>query len=112
MTERAHPPTAASRTGTVIDRADAAEVEEAARAQARAAAEAVRADADLTLADVLDRVLDRGVVLCGDVTLTVAGIDLVHLSLRALLISAHRADELGVVGSSSTRAVDEGPRRW
>ena len=98
MTERAHPPTAASRTGTVIDRADAAE--------------AVRADADLTLADVLDRVLDRGVVLCGDVTLTVAGIDLVHLSLRALLISAHRADELGVVGSSSTRAVDEGPRRW
>lgn len=39
------------------------------------------------LVDVLDRVLARGVVVAGEVTLTIADVDLVHLSLRALLSS-------------------------
>lgn len=38
-----------------------------------------------TLVDVLDRVIDRGVVIAGDVVLSVAGIDLVHLELRVRL---------------------------
>lgn len=37
------------------------------------------------LVELLDRVLDRGVVLRGDVTISVAGIDLVYLELRLLL---------------------------
>jgi gas vesicle structural protein len=40
---------------------------------------------DQTLVDVLDRVIDRGVVIAGDVVLSVAGIDLVHLELHLRL---------------------------
>jgi hypothetical protein len=48
-------------------------------------------DEDVALVDLLDRVLARGVVVSGEITLTVADVDLVHLSLRALL-SAVRPD--------------------
>ncbi|HEY8471730.1 MAG TPA: gas vesicle protein [Natronosporangium sp.] len=39
------------------------------------------------LVDLLDRVLARGVVVTGEVTLAIADIDLVRISLRALLSS-------------------------
>ena len=39
------------------------------------------------LVDILDRVLARGVVLTGDIVLSVADIDLVRVSLRALISS-------------------------
>ncbi len=39
------------------------------------------------LVELVDRVLDRGVVLRGDVIISVAGIDLVYLELRLLLSS-------------------------
>jgi hypothetical protein len=38
-----------------------------------------------TLVDLLDRVIDRGVVIAGDVVLSVAGVDLVHLELHLRL---------------------------
>lgn len=38
-----------------------------------------------TLVDLLDRVIDRGVVVQGDVILQVAGVDLVHVGLRVVL---------------------------
>jgi Gas vesicle protein len=41
----------------------------------------------LALVDLLDRVLSGGVVISGEVTLSVADIDLVHISLRALITS-------------------------
>lgn len=37
--------------------------------------------------DLLDRVLAGGVVIAGDVTLSIAGVDLVRISLRALVVS-------------------------
>jgi hypothetical protein len=40
---------------------------------------------DATLVDVLDRVLDRGVTITGDVVLSVAGVDLVYLGVRLVL---------------------------
>jgi hypothetical protein len=45
----------------------------------------------VSLVDLLDRVLARGVVVSGEITLTIAEVDLVHVSLRALL-SAVRPD--------------------
>jgi hypothetical protein len=42
---------------------------------------------DNTLVDLLDRLLAGGVVVAGDVTLTVADIDLVRVRLLALLTS-------------------------
>jgi hypothetical protein len=46
------------------------------------------------LIDVLDRLLDTGAVLDGHIVLSVAGVDLVHLGLRALLASVDSAARL------------------
>jgi hypothetical protein len=45
------------------------------------------ADDGLNLVDLLDRLLAGGVVLTGDVTISLAGVDLVRISLRALISS-------------------------
>jgi hypothetical protein len=45
---------------------------------------------DTTLVDVLDHVLNKGVMATGDVMLGVAGIDLVYLRLSTLLCAADR----------------------
>ncbi len=41
----------------------------------------------MSLVDLLDRVLARGVVVTGEITLSIAEVDLVVISLRALLTS-------------------------
>jgi hypothetical protein len=46
----------------------------------------------IALVDLLDRVLARGVVVTGDVTLAIADVDLVTISLRALVSSVRDAD--------------------
>jgi Gas vesicle protein len=40
-----------------------------------------------SLVDLLDRLLAKGVVVAGEVTLSIADVDLVHVSLRALITS-------------------------
>ena len=49
---------------------------------------------ELTLLELLDRVLDKGVVLSGEVTLSVADVDLVYVGLRVLLSSVEAADRM------------------
>jgi hypothetical protein len=44
-----------------------------------------------SLVELVNRVLDRGVVVNGDVTISVAGVDLVYLGLNALLTSVSTA---------------------
>lgn len=46
---------------------------------------------EVALVDLLDRVLAGGVVIAGEITLCIADIDLVRISLRALIASV-RAD--------------------
>lgn len=46
---------------------------------------------EVTLLDLADRLLDKGVVLSGDIVLSVAGVDLVYVSLRALVASVDTA---------------------
>ena len=43
---------------------------------------------DVTLLEILDRVLDKGVVVVGDLTISVADVDLIYLGLRLLICSA------------------------
>jgi hypothetical protein len=45
----------------------------------------------LSLLELLDRVLDKGVVISGDITLAVADVDLVYVGLRVLLSSVEAA---------------------
>lgn len=48
----------------------------------------------VTLVELLDRILDKGVVISGEITLAVAGIDLVEVGLRALVASVDRLERL------------------
>lgn len=43
--------------------------------------------------DLVNRVLDKGVVIQGDITISVAGVDLVYLGLNAVLTSVATAKE-------------------
>ncbi|MFE7515388.1 gas vesicle protein [Streptomyces sp. NPDC057540] len=47
----------------------------------------------IALVDLLDRLLAGGVVITGDIVLTIADIDLVRISLRALITSVTRSDD-------------------
>lgn len=53
------------------------------------------ASREIALVDLLDRVLAGGVVLTGDLTLAIADIDLVHISLRALITSVKDENAAG-----------------
>lgn len=53
----------------------------------------------IALVDLLDRVLAKGVVVSGDLVIAIADVDLVRVSLRAL-ISSVRAGTVGLPGLS------------
>lgn len=48
------------------------------------------------LADVLERVLDKGVVIAGDVTVSLVGVELLNIRLRLLIASVDKAIEMGI----------------
>ena len=56
-----------------------------------------RAERDVALVDLLDRLLGGGVVIAGEITLAAADVDLVHVSLRALVSSVATAQEQGLL---------------
>ncbi len=43
-----------------------------------------------SLCEILDRVLDKGAVASGEITLSLAGVDLVYLNLKLLIASSAR----------------------
>jgi hypothetical protein len=49
--------------------------------------------ADLSLLETLDHVLNRGLVIAGEITISVANIDLIFLGLNVLLSSVETANE-------------------
>jgi hypothetical protein len=51
------------------------------------------AEQDVALVDLVDRLLGGGVVIAGDITLAVADVDLVRISLRALISSVGKLEE-------------------
>jgi hypothetical protein len=58
---------------------------------------AISAERDVALVDLVDRLLGGGVVIAGDITLSVADVDLVYVSLRALVTSVATAQEKGLL---------------
>src|SRR5439155_4475566 len=48
------------------------------------------------MADVLERVLDKGIVIAGDITIDLLQIELLTIKLRLLVASADKARELGI----------------
>ena len=54
----------------------------------------VAKEKEVTILELLDRILNKGVVLWGDVTLSVADIDLIYLGLKVLLTSVETAERM------------------
>lgn len=50
-----------------------------------------RREREVTLLETVDRLLNRGVVIAGDVTLSVADVDLIYVGLRLLISSVETA---------------------
>jgi len=49
---------------------------------------------DNQLVELLDRILDRGVVVHGEISISVANVDLIYLGLNVLLTSIDKLEEL------------------
>ena len=48
------------------------------------------------LADILERVLDKGIVIAGDIQIKIADIELLTIRIRLLVASVDKAMEMGI----------------
>ena len=62
-------------------------------AHAQAIAHSTQGD---SLADILERVLDTGVVIVGDIKIKLCDVELLSIQLRLLICSVEKAQELGI----------------
>jgi Gas vesicle protein len=53
-------------------------------------------EAPSNLADILERVLDKGIVIAGDIQLNLLDIELLTIKIRLLVASVDRAREMGI----------------
>jgi hypothetical protein len=49
-----------------------------------------------TLVDLLDRVLDKGLVVAGDVSVSLANVELLTIRIRLLVCSIDKAEQIGL----------------
>ena len=48
------------------------------------------------LADILERVLDKGIVIAGDITISLVDVELLNIKVRLLIASVDKAMEMGI----------------
>jgi hypothetical protein len=63
------------------------------------------------LADILERVLDKGIVIAGDITLSLGTIELLTLRIRLIVASVDKAQEIGIDWWKSDPALSSQARR-
>ncbi|MFI5406808.1 MAG: gas vesicle protein [Nitrososphaerales archaeon] len=51
---------------------------------------------ELTVIDLLDRILDKGIVINGDITISIVGVDLVSLKINLVIASLETAKRYGI----------------
>lgn len=51
---------------------------------------------ELTVIDLLDRILDKGVVINGDITISIVGVDLLSLKINLVIASLETAKRYGL----------------
>lgn len=49
-----------------------------------------------SLADVLERVLDKGIVIAGDISISIADVQLLTIRIRLLIASVDKARQMGI----------------
>jgi len=64
-----------------------------------------------SLADILERVLDKGIVIAGDIQINLLDIELLTIKLRLLVASVERAQEMGINWWESDPALSGDARR-
>jgi hypothetical protein len=70
-----------------------------------------RPDTVGSLADVLERVLDKGIVIAGDIQINLLDIELLTIKLRLLVASVDRAKEMGINWWESDTSLSNDSRR-
>jgi hypothetical protein len=72
-----------------------------------------RAASDSSLADIDDRVLDKGIVIDAWMRTSLAGLDLVHIDMRVVVASINtyltQASALAMTGTTSALLVESRP---
>jgi hypothetical protein len=63
------------------------------------------------LADILERVLDKGVVIAGDIRINLLDIELLTIKIRLLVASVDKAREMGIDWWEHDPALSSGARR-
>jgi len=58
---------------------------------------------DITILELLDRVLNKGVILTGDIVISVADIDLIYIGVKLMLSSVETMEQLKSVRSVSDK---------
>ena len=56
-----------------------------------------KSTAGATLADVLSLVLDKGIVIAGDIQIKLADVDLLTIKIRLLIAGVDKAKEMGIL---------------
>ena len=63
------------------------------------------------LADILERVLDKGIVIAGDIQINLLDIELLTIKLRLLIASVERAQEMGINWWETDPSLSSGARK-
>lgn len=69
------------------------------------------------LVDILDRVLDKGLVIAGDIKINLANVELLTIQIRLLVCSIDKAEQIGLnwwradprLNADAARAISAGP---
>ena len=64
-----------------------------------------------SLADILERVLDKGIVIAGDIQINLLDIELLTIKLRLLVASVDRAREMGINWWESDPSLSSGAKQ-
>ncbi|MEV5318747.1 gas vesicle protein [Streptomyces sp. NPDC052687] len=68
-------------------------------------------DGGANLADILERVLDKGVVIAGDIRINLLDIELLTIKLRLIVASVDKAKEMGIDWWENDPALSSRARR-
>ena len=64
-----------------------------------------------SLADILERVLDKGIVIAGDIQINLLDIELLTIKLRLIVASVDKAKEMGIDWWETDPMLNSGSRR-
>ena len=63
------------------------------------------------LVDILDKILDKGLVVAGDIKVSLANVELLTIQLRLVICSVDKAEQIGINWWRSDRFYSAGPQQ-